>query len=136
MTYDAKDLIPHRGEMLFVDKIVSLEGGVRATGEWRPSDNPWLASDPASAILLPTLPLEALAQLGACAVFALDRYRGRTPLLAGFDDVSFPSRFSLADVVHLSVEIITLGSRFGKARGSATIGARTVCHGELRFVLL
>ncbi|MEO1336977.1 MAG: 3-hydroxyacyl-[acyl-carrier-protein] dehydratase FabZ [Myxococcota bacterium] len=135
MTYNAKELIPHRDEMLFVDKIISLEGGVRATGEWRPADNPWLAANPGSA-MVPTLPLEALAQLGACTVFALDRYRGRTPLLAGFKDVQFPNQFCIDAVVDLSVEIIMLGSRFGKAHGSATIETRTVCQGEIQFVMM
>ncbi len=132
----AQDLIPHRDQMLFVHNISVLEAGQRATGEWRPSHNAWLASDPKSARLLQFLPLEALAQLGACAVFALDRYHGRTPFLAGFRDVAFPTPYSVQATVQLSVEIISLGSQFGKANGVATVDGEPVCRGEISFVVL
>ena len=136
MNYEATKLIPHREEMLFVHNISFLEAGVKATGEWKPANNCWLNSNQISGQLMPILPLEALAQLGACAVFALDRYRGRTPVLAGFKDVEFPNPYSVDSTVHLFVEIISLGSRFGKARGTATVGKDIVCRGELSFVVL
>ena len=136
MNYEAIDLIPHRGEMLFVHNIFVLEAGRKATGEWTPGRNSWLGSKQNSAELMPILPLEALAQLGACAVFALDRYRGRMPVLAGFKDVEFPSPYSTDSTVSLSVEIISLGSRFGKAFGTATVGKDVVCKGELSFVVI
>lgn len=134
--FEAVDLIPHRGEMLFVHKIHSLEPGVRATGEWRPAEQAWLASNSESTKMLSSLPLEALAQLGACAVFAVDRYRGRTPFFAGVERIEFPHRVNLEDTVDLSVEIISLGSSFGKAHGSAKVDSRIVCHGEFSFVVL
>jgi 3-hydroxyacyl-[acyl-carrier-protein] dehydratase len=122
--------------MLFVHKILSLEAGMRATGEWRPAEHAWLTSNSESTKMLFTLPLEALAQLGACAVFAVDRYRGRTPVLAGVKGVEFPHQINLDDTVDLSVEIISLGSRFGNARGSAKVDSRIVCQGEFSFVVI
>lgn len=132
----AQNLIPHRDEMLFVHNISVLEAGQRATGEWRPAQNAWLASDPRSVRLLQFLPLEALAQLGACAVFALERYHGRTPFLTGFQNVAFARPYSIQATVDLSVEIISLGSQFGKAYGLATVDAKPVCEGEISFAVL
>lgn len=119
--------------MLFVHNISSLEPGVRATGEWQPSRNCWLRSHPHATDMLP---MEALAQLGACAVFAFKRYRGRTPFLVGLENVEFLHPYSVDSTVYLSVEIISLGSRFGKARGTATVGKQTICRGEISFVVV
>ncbi len=136
MNYDAAELIPHRGEMLFVHTISSLEPGVSATGEWQPLRNDWLRSHPHSTHLLPMLPMEALAQLGACAVFALERYRGRTPFLVGLENVELLHPYSTDSTVYLAVEIMSLGSRFGKARGTAKVGTQTLCRGEISFVVV
>ncbi|MCP5015131.1 MAG: hypothetical protein GY938_07580 [Ketobacter sp.] len=135
MDYEAKELIPHRDDMLFVHNISLMEPGVRATGEWQPSRNCWLSSYPNSINLLPILPMEALAQLGACAVFAIERYRGRTPFLVGLENVEVLHPYSVDSTVYLSVEIISLGSRFGKARGTAKVGKQTICRGEISFVV-
>lgn len=135
-TYLAEELIPHRNEMLFVHQIFSLEPGVRATGGWSPSNNKWLSSTAKSSLLMPSMALEALAQLGACAIFAIDRYRGMTPLLAGFRGVKFPNQFCFDCDVQLSVEIISMGSRFGRAKGEATVEGRSVCSAELSFVVI
>lgn len=136
MNYDATELIPHRGEMLFVHNISSLEPGVSAIGEWHPSRNCWLRSHPNSTDVLPILPIEALAQLGACAVFAFERYRGRTPFLVGLENVEILHPYSIDSTVYLSVEIISLGSQYGKARGTAKVGAQTICRGEISFVVV
>ncbi|MGP9802083.1 hypothetical protein [Rheinheimera sp. NSM] len=122
--------------MLFVDNILSLEPGVSATGEWQPSRICWLRSHPNSTNLLLTLPMEALAQLGACAVFAIERYRGRKPFLVGLEKVEFLQPYSVDSTVYLSVEIISLGSRYGKARGTAKVGKQTICRGEISFVVV
>lgn len=80
--------------------------------------------------------MEALAQLGACAVFAIERFRGRTPFLAGLDNVEYLHPFSVDSTVYLSIEIISLGSRFGKARGTAKVGKQTICRGDISFVVV
>ena len=136
MNYDATELIPHRGEMLFVHNILSLEPGVRASGEWQPSRNFWLSANPDSSELLPILAMEALAQLGACSVFAIERYRGRTPYLVGLENVEYLHPYYVDSTINLSVEIISLGSRFGKALGTARVEDQTICRGEISFVVV
>ena len=82
-----EDLLPHRPPFLFVDEVLDVEPGRSARGVWRLSGEEWFF--PGHFPGRPTLPgvlmCEAIAQVGALAVLADERYAGKLPLFGGLD---------------------------------------------------
>lgn len=80
--------------------------------------------------------VEALAQLGACALLADERYAGKLPLFGGADKVKFRRQVLPGDTLDLVVEMGRLGARAGKGTGRATVGGETAAQLELMFVVV
>lgn len=131
------DLLPHAPPMLLVDRLTALEPGKHAAGEWFSGDEPlWQVQEaPGAIVIARVLVLEALAQVGACAVFAVDFYRDKQPLLGAADRVSFSRPVVPGQTVELAMWTTVLGSRFGRASGFASAGGRRVCEAEITFVI-
>jgi 3-hydroxyacyl-[acyl-carrier-protein] dehydratase len=133
-----EDVLPHRPPFLFVDEVVALEPGQSARGRWR--------LDPAEAFFgghfpgRPTLPgvlmVEALAQLGAVAVLADERFRGRLPLFGGIDRARFRRQVTPGDVLDLDVTLGRLSTRAGTGHGVASVGGQVACEADLLFVIV
>ena len=88
------DLLPHRPPFLFVDELVAMEPGQSAIARWTLTGDEWFF--PGHFPGRPTLPgvlmCEAIAQVGACAVLADERFAGRLPLFGGLDGARFRRR--------------------------------------------
>lgn len=131
------DLLPHRPPFRFVDRVVemvpgeSIEARYLVTGE-----EDFLAGHfPGRPIFPGVIQLEALAQAGAIAVLADERYAGKLPLFGGVEDVRFRRQVVPRDELTLTVELERLSARGGWGRAAATVGNKTTCSGRLFFVL-
>src|SRR5882757_3263024 len=97
-------LLPHRAPFLFVDACepaVKVEAHYRVTGA-----EPFLTGHfPGNPVFPGVLQLEALAQAGAIAVLADDRYAGKLLLFGGVEDVRFRRVVRPGDVLDLAVDI-------------------------------
>jgi 3-hydroxyacyl-[acyl-carrier-protein] dehydratase len=130
-------LLPHRPPFRFVDAVDTLEPGGSVRARYRVTgDEPFLAGHfPGNPVFPGVLQLEALAQTGAIAVLADERYAGKLPLFGGVEDVRFRRIVRPGDELVLAVEMERLSARGGWGRGRATVDDQETCRGRFLFAL-
>jgi 3-hydroxyacyl-[acyl-carrier-protein] dehydratase len=128
-------LLPHRAPFLFVDDVDECEPGVTVRAHYRVTGaEPFLAGHfPGNPVFPGVLQLEALAQAGAIAVLADDRYAGRLPLFGGVEKVRWRRIVRPHDELTLAVTLDRLSARGGWGQGTATVGTAAACQARLFF---
>lgn len=131
-------VLPHRPPFLFLDEVTDLEPGVRAAGHWLTDGDEFFFGGhfPGRPTLPGVLIAEALAQLGAYAVLTDERFAGKLPLFGGIDSARFRRQVLPGERLDLTVEVLRLSARAGRAAGEASVEGRTACSLELMFVAI
>jgi len=134
----AADFLPHRDPFLFVTDLRSVEPGRLATGAWQlTGDEAFFAGHfPGRPTLPGVLMVEALAQLGACAVLADPNYADKLPLFGGIERARFRRQVVPGDLLELEVTLGRMSARAGKGSGRATVDGALACEADLLFVLV
>ena len=132
-----EDLLPHRPPFLFVDEIIEIVPGQSATGRWKLTGDEWFFSGhfPGRPTLPGVLMCEAIAQVGALAVLAEERFAGRLPLFGGIDRARFRRQVVPGDELILECTMGRLSSRAGKGSGRALVGDDVATECDLMFVI-
>ena len=130
-----RELIPHRYPFLLVDRIEEVEPGVRAVGTKNVTQNePFFEGHfPDYPVMPGVLIVEAMAQVGAVGVMALEEFRGKLALFAGIDGVRFRRQVIPGDTLRMEVELTRLKGRAGWGKGAVTVDGERVCEAELMF---
>jgi 3-hydroxyacyl-[acyl-carrier-protein] dehydratase len=128
-------LLPHRPPFRFVDAVDALDPGVSVRGRYRVTGDEELLTGhfPGNPVFPGVLQLEALAQTGAIAVLADDRYAGKLPLFGGVEKVRFRRLVRPGDELVMTVELERLSARGGWGKGKATVEGNTACDARLFF---
>ncbi len=133
-----KKIIPHRYPFLMVDKLTNLVPGKKAEGVKTVSANdPILQGHFPGRPLMPgVLLIEAMAQVGACALMTQPENEGKLAVFAGVDKVKFKRQVVPGDLLDIQVELTKVKGSVGKGEGSIQIDGELAVKGELMFALV
>lgn len=131
------ETLPHRYPFLLVDKILEIEPEKYAKGLKNVTINePFFQGHfPGYPIMPGVLIVEALAQVGACALLSSEKYKGKLILFAGIDNMRFKKRVLPGDTLTLEVSILKIKGSVGKGKATAYVGEDIVAEGELTFAV-
>jgi 3-hydroxyacyl-[acyl-carrier-protein] dehydratase len=130
-------ILPHRYPFLLVDRIIELLPGERAVGIKNLSVNePFFPGHfPGHPVMPGVLMIEAMAQVGACAILCDEKYQGRLGYLAGVDRIRFKRMATPGDSLLITTEFTAIKGNIGKGKGQIKINEEMVCGGEFLFAL-
>lgn len=130
-------LLPHRYPFLMVDRIVELIPGKMAIGIKNVSINePYFAGHfPGQPIMPGVMMIEAMAQVGACALLADESFQGQLAYLAGVDRIRFKRLVVPGDTLTIRTELSQIKGSIGKGKGEVRADHQVVCAGDFIFAL-
>jgi 3-hydroxyacyl-[acyl-carrier-protein] dehydratase len=134
---DLVALLPHRAPFLFIDAVDAFDPGSSITARYRVTgDEAFLAGHfPGNPVFPGVIQLEAMAQAGAIAVLADQRYGGKLPLFGGVEKVRWRRIVRPGDELVMTVEIERLSGRGGWGQATAAVDGALACQARLFFAL-
>jgi 3-hydroxyacyl-[acyl-carrier-protein] dehydratase len=137
-TRQIQDLLPHRWPFLLVDRIVEYDQEAkRIVGVKSVTATEWFFQGhfPGQPIMPGVLQVEALAQTMGVFVAQQPGFGDRMGLFAGIDECRFKHIVVPGDQLRLEVTMDRLGSKFGRAKGVATVAGEVACEALISFII-
>ena len=131
-------IIPHREPFLFVDRIVHIEKGRRATGIKNVTINDYFFKGhfPGRPVMPGVLIVEAMAQVGGVMMLAAEENRGKLAFFLAINGIKFRKTVVPGDQLVLEVEAGKIKSKTGQVFGKALVDGKVVCEAEMMFALI
>jgi len=131
-------ILPHRQPFLFVDRIISLEKGKRATGIKNVTINDYFFKGhfPGKPVMPGVLIIEAMAQVGGVMMLAPEENRGKLAYFLAANNLKFRKTVLPGDQLVLEVEAGKIKSKTGQVHGRALVEGKVVAEADLMFALV
>src|SRR3954463_13187148 len=132
-----EDVLPHRPPFLLLSDIDEVNPGESAKGRWHLTGDEYFFPGlfPGRPTLPGVLMVESIAQLGAVAVLADERFAGKLPLFGGIDSARFRRQVLPGDTLEIEVVLGRMSSRAGKGHGSARVDGQVACEADLLLII-
>ncbi len=131
-------IIPHREPFLFVDRVILLEKGKRATGIKNVTINDYFFRGhfPGRPVMPGVIIVEAMAQVGGVMLLAAEANRGKLAFFLSIDNVKFRKPVVPGDQLILEVEAVKIKSKTGQVRGVAKVDGKIVAEADFVCALV
>ena len=131
-------LLPHRFPMLLVDRVLEIQGDVRAIGVKNVTNNDifFQGHYPGSPIMPGVLIVEALAQLGGILLSRKLEHTGKLAVLLSMDKVKMRNPVVPGDQLLLEAIAVRVKSRTGHIRCKAYVSDKVAAEAEIKFMLV
>ena len=132
-----EELLPHRYPFLLVDKITECDPGHSAKGiKCVTANEPFFQGHfPGFKVMPGVLIVEALAQVGACAILTEEENKGKLALFGGIRNCRFKQQVRPGDVLEMECELTARQGPVGHGTATAKVGGKIACRAELTFAL-
>ena len=131
-------IIPHREPFLFVDRVIFLEKGKRATGIKNVTINDYFFRGhfPGRPVMPGVIIVEAMAQVGGVMMLASEDNKGKLAFFLSIDNVKFRKPVVPGDQLVLEVEAVKVKSKTGQVRGRALVDGKVVAEADFVCALV
>ena len=131
-------IIPHREPFLFVDRVIILEKGKRATGVKNVTINDYFFRGhfPGRPVMPGVIIVEAMAQVGGVMMLASEENKGKLAFFLSINNVKFRKPVVPGDQLILEVEAIKVKSKTGQVRGRALVDGKLVAEADFVCALV
>jgi UDP-3-O-[3-hydroxymyristoyl] N-acetylglucosamine deacetylase/3-hydroxyacyl-[acyl-carrier-protein] dehydratase len=131
-------IIPHREPFLFVDRVIILEKGKRATGIKNVTINDYFFRGhfPGRPVMPGVIIVEAMAQVGGVMMLASEDNQGKLAFFLSINNVKFRKPVVPGDQLVLEVEAIKVKSKTGQVRGRALVNGKVVAEADFVCALV
>ena len=131
-------ILPHREPFLFVDKVIALIPGKRATGIKNVTINDYFFKGhfPGKPVMPGVLILEAMAQVGGVMMLAPEENRGKLAFFMAANNVKFRKTVVPGDQLILEVEAGKIKSRTAQVFGKAYVDGKVVAEADFMCALV
>ena len=131
-------ILPHREPFLFVDRVIYLEKGRRATGIKNVTINDYFFKGhfPGKPVMPGVLIVEAMAQVGGVMMLASEENRGKLAYFLAANRIKFRKPVIPGDQLILQVEAGKIKLKTGQVFAKALVDGKVVAEAELMFALV
>lgn len=135
---EISSILPHRYPFLLVDRIVSLEEGVKVVGIKNVTINEHFFQGhfPSKPVMPGVLIVEAMAQVAGVLMLGSGSNRGKLAYFMAADKIKFRKTVQPGDQLCLEVTAGKLRKRTGTAVGRALVDGKVACEAELMFAIV
>jgi beta-hydroxyacyl-ACP dehydratase FabZ len=128
-------ILPHRYPMLLIDRILELEPMKYARGYKNVTANEpqFMGHFPTNPLLPGVYMIEAMAQLGGCAIIEPGDMARKVPYLAGIDKAKFRRPVVPGDQLYMEATVLRSKLNIGWVACEAKVDDKLVCSAELMF---
>lgn len=136
-TLGVRAAIPHRYPFLLVDRVDIMEENKRAVGTKCVTINEHFFQGhfPEQPIMPGVLVIEALAQTACVMLMSTGGFENKIAFFLGIEGAKFRNPVLPGSVLKLEVEVLKLGGRAGKFKGTARIDGKVATEAQMSFVL-
>jgi 3-hydroxyacyl-[acyl-carrier-protein] dehydratase len=129
---EIQELLPHRYPFLFVDRIIDIEPGVKATGIKNVTINEefFQGHFPGQPIMPGVLMIEALAQVAGILAFRSGSAIGKSVYFLSIEKAKFRKPVVPGDQLKLEVTILQQRGNVWKFSGNASIEGKVAAEAE------
>ncbi len=131
-------LLPHRYPMILIDRVLEMEGDVRAVGVKNVTINePFFQGHyPSTPIMPGVLIVEAMCQLSGLMLSQKLERTGKIAVLLSLDNVKLRRPVTPGDQLVIESEALRASSRFGDVQARAFVAGELAAEARVKFLMV